>query len=92
MLRSNVSMSRLSSPEDSLRIKMSQLRERRLMDNPPLILPSFNYVDHFMWTDQLLLNLKRHPDFRFQFLISIPIFPNDPNDRIRYDESDFVTC
>ena len=71
----------------NLTINLDKLKEKRFSENPPLLLlPATTALGYMSWMDGVLANLKRHPDFNFQFLTSSPNVPSDPLLRLRYDE------
>ena len=87
MMKANLSMSKafVRSGHTSS-TNLNKLKEKRLTENPPLLLSTATNMGYISWMDNILAHLKRHPDFKFQFLTTATHFPDDDSLRVRYDE------
>ena len=70
MLQANIMMTRAIAdhPVDQQQ-QFYKNQHRRSLENPPCLKNGATYADYFRWIDPMLSNFKRHPDFRYEFLI-----------------------
>ena len=75
MLQNNKNISQLLSQSLSHpSTNLSKLREKRLLEDPPIIKDNATYRDYVTWLDKMLSHLQRHPDFKSQFLMApVPV-------------------
>jgi len=86
MIQSNRAMSNALSQNTRSTTSVNKLKEKRLIENPPLLLSTATYVEFMIWMDLVLANLKRHPDFRYQFLTAPPVAAPNESSRQRFDD------
>ena len=58
MLRSNAAMSTLLSQSLTKPTNMNKLKEKRLLEDPPLLLATATYHDYVHWIDQMLIHFQ----------------------------------
>ena len=74
VFQSNQNMKQLLSQSftNASTTNLNKLKEKRLLEDPPLLKDNANYRDYVIWIDKILCHLQRHPDFRPQFLTASP--------------------
>ena len=77
MFQSNLTMKHAMGDRNQKSTSLTKLKEKRLTENPPLLMPTATYLDYMTWMDLILGHLKRHPDFIYQFLTSPPVTATD---------------
>ena len=65
MLQSNILMTKALTQSNRLASNVDKLKEKRLIEHPPSLSSSANYVEYMTWMDLILANLKRHSYFRY---------------------------
>ena len=79
-------MTKALTQSNRLASNVDKLKEKRLIEHPPSLSSSANYVEYMTWMDLILANLKRHPDFRYQFLTAPPANVTDECYQRRLDD------
>ena len=86
ILQSNVSMTRALNQNNEISQHYANYQQSRILENPPLLKNLANYLDYYNWIDPMLANLKRHPDFHYQFLMYNKPKTSTPEDQLRLDQ------
>ena len=87
MLQANIMMSRaLADRSVDQQQQFCKNQHRRSLENPPCLKNGATYADYFRWIDPMLSNLKRHPDFRYEFLIMKKPSTTTPENQFRLDQ------
>jgi len=92
ILQSSLSVYRLfgDEPWDSPK-NLRELNAKYLTDKAPILKSGATYLDYFNWIDPMLDNLKKHPDFRYEFLLfQKPTTSSEPNQKRLDDIYDLI--
>ena len=86
MLLNSSAMSTLLGQSLNKSTNYNKLKEKRLLEDPPLLKSTATYQDFVHWVDQILIHFQRHPDFRTDFLKSVKQVCSTAQSQGRLDE------
>ena len=86
MLLNSSAMSTLLGQSLNKSTNYNKLKEKRLLEDPPLLKSTATYQDFVHWVDQILIHFQRHPDFRTDFLKSVKPVCSTAQSQGRLDE------
>ena len=76
----------LNEKSSEMSHQFQHYQQTRILENPPILKNRATYLDYYNWIDPMLSNLKRHPDFMYQFLIYNKPSTSTPEDQLRLDQ------
>ena len=86
IIQSNVSMTKALNSTNDFSQQYLNYQQSRILENPPILKNCATYLDYYNWIDPMLANLKRHPDFRYQYLMYDKPKTSTPEDQLRLDQ------